>query len=201
MVTTVRKDPAFICKEKDGGIQGLLKRIFGFAREGLYIGIPQEKSSRKKAKITNAELTYVHTHGVRARAMRQEMDKAMRRGAKYSAAYAMYIQAHGSPLWHSPPRPIIEPAIEANKDILAAHYSEAMIAASAGNMALADRELNLTGLKGQALVRKWFDDPRNGWAPNSPRTIKVKGSAKPLIDTGELRKSITYVIRNGGGND
>jgi len=30
--------------------------------------------------------------------------------------------------------------------------------------------------------------------PNSPLTKKVKGSSKPLMDTGQLRASITYVI-------
>ncbi len=30
--------------------------------------------------------------------------------------------------------------------------------------------------------------------PNSPRTIALKGSSKPLIDTGQLRTSITYAI-------
>ena len=30
--------------------------------------------------------------------------------------------------------------------------------------------------------------------PNSPETIKAKGSDKPLIDTGQLMNSLTYVI-------
>ena len=30
------------------------------------------------------------------------------------------------------------------------------------------------------------------WTPNSPVTIARKGSSRPLIDTGELRASITY---------
>lgn len=31
--------------------------------------------------------------------------------------------------------------------------------------------------------------------PNAPKTIARKGSSKPLIDTGQLRQSITYVVR------
>ena len=31
--------------------------------------------------------------------------------------------------------------------------------------------------------------------PNAPATIKAKGSSKPLIDTGEMRQSVTYQIR------
>lgn len=38
----------------------------------------------------------------------------------------------------------------------------------------------------------------NGIAPpNRPRTIARKGSSKPLIDTGQLRSSITYKVEVG----
>ena len=42
----------------------------------------------------------------------------------------------------------------------------------------------------------WFENPQNGWPPNSPRTIRRKGSDQPLVDTGEMRKAITYVVRD-----
>ena len=32
------------------------------------------------------------------------------------------------------------------------------------------------------------------WAPNKPSTVKRKGSNKPLIDTGELRRSISSEV-------
>jgi hypothetical protein len=32
------------------------------------------------------------------------------------------------------------------------------------------------------------------FAPNSPLTIKLKGSSKPLIDTGRLRQSISHEV-------
>lgn len=59
----------------------------------------------------------------------------------------------------------------------------------------AKRHLELAGMEGQNSARDWFEDPRNGWAPNSPVTIALKGSERPLVDTGELRKSITYVVK------
>jgi hypothetical protein len=31
--------------------------------------------------------------------------------------------------------------------------------------------------------------------PNAPSTIRAKGSSKPLIDTGEMRQSVTYQVR------
>ena len=33
--------------------------------------------------------------------------------------------------------------------------------------------------------------------PNAPITIEIKGSSKPLIDTGRLRQSITYEVTGG----
>lgn len=33
---------------------------------------------------------------------------------------------------------------------------------------------------------------------NSPATIKRKGSSKPLIDTGQMRQSVTYQVKENG---
>jgi hypothetical protein len=65
-------------------------------------------------------------------------------------------------------------------------------------------------VQGQNIARAWFTNPANNWAPNSDITIngskpdkngkqfiKGKGSDQPLIDTGELRKSIIYVVKDG----
>lgn len=37
------------------------------------------------------------------------------------------------------------------------------------------------------------------WAENRPATIKAKGSSSPLIDTGRLRKAITYKVEENHG--
>lgn len=177
--------------------QEIQRSLAELAKKDVLVGITQEKSSREgnKDKITNAELAYDHTHGIRRRAMRQENQEAMDNGASYSQAYQMYLQAHGSPLWHSPPRPIIEPAIEAHRQELAELLRVALMKALDGKNFMP--ALKTAGMKGENVTRKWFTDSRNGWAPNSPLTIaKKKGSARPLIDTDELRKSITYVIRD-----
>ena len=45
------------------------------------------------------------------------------------------------------------------------------------------------------------DNLTNGnWKPNAPLTIELKGSSHPLIDTGQMRQSITYVVeeKNNG---
>ena len=45
-------------------------------------------------------------------------------------------------------------------------------------------------LKHQNLVQKSIRDLKE--PPNAPRTIKEKGSANPLIDTGLMLRSVTY---------
>jgi hypothetical protein len=41
------------------------------------------------------------------------------------------------------------------------------------------------------------DNLTNGnWQANAPLTIFLKGSRKPLIDTGQMRQSITYIVKD-----
>jgi hypothetical protein len=171
----------------------------------VLVGIPEETAERGKeggekdesGGITNAQLAYIHTHGVRSASMRAEMQEEINKGVSYGKAYEMYVHEHGSPLWHVPPRPIIEPAIEdpENQKIIAEDLKKAAQAALDGNFRDAEAELNKAGMDAQNAVRDWFTNPNNNWPPNAPATVERKGSDRPLIDTGELRKSITYVIR------
>lgn len=162
----------------------------------VYVGIPQEKTSRNKEEITNAELAFILSNGVRNYEMRKQMeDNVAAKG--YHKAYEMYLQTHGSPKWQIPPRPIIEPAIEDDKENISEILKEAMKAELNGDHALALEYLNKAGLEGQAVSQDWFTNEKNGWAPNAPYTIEQKGSDKPNIDTGELRKAITYVVEDG----
>lgn len=57
---------------------------------------------------------------------------------------------------------------------------------------------NLIGEAGLLQIQKAFENGGiNGeWEPNSPLTIERKGSSKPLIDKGDLRRSITYEVDN-----
>lgn len=181
--------------EYNGGFAGLVKRLQGLQKRQIQVGIPQQTSSRKKEGINNAELLYIHTHGTRRKAMQKEMQEGMDRGLKYSEAFSLYIQSHGSPLWHSPPRPVLEPAIKANKEKIALQFSKIIKATADGNADAMERAITSTGITAQNACRSWFKDPRNGWPRNDPKTVKLKGSDKPLVDSGELRDSIVYVVR------
>lgn len=182
---------------QSGGVVGLVERIQKLRKKRIMVGIPEQKTARNNEEINNAQLLYILSHGVRKKSMRDEMQPNIDAGMKYSAAFQLYLMTHGSPLWHSPPRPVLEPAIEAHKDAIARLFSAVVKAACKGDESAANRAMIVCGLAAQNYCRDWFTDPRNGWAPNSPRTIKLKGSARPMIDTGTMRKAITYVVRDG----
>lgn len=160
----------------------------------VLVGIPEEQSSREGGKVTNAELAFIHSEG--------------------------------SPLRGIPARPFIEPAIEdsENKAMISVELRKAVEAALDGKVDKMSRALVRAGVQGQNVVRDWFTNPKNNWAPNSPYTVlqKIKkkndstsraivryvkeggslsditgleGMTRPMIDTDQLRKAVTYVIR------
>jgi len=154
----------------------LQKVLAALKKKSVYVGIPKENTKRDDGKMTNASLLMIHSKG--------------------------------SPLQHLPARPVIEPAIEDpdNKARISKHLISAAQRGLKGDQAGFLAGLNAAGLQAQNICRDWFENPKNGWDPLAQSTIKAKvrkyGKGKdvdvssiiPLVDTGEMRKAITYVI-------
>ncbi|GLG02173.1 hypothetical protein Alches_22140 [Alicyclobacillus hesperidum subsp. aegles] len=186
------------------------KSLQALAHSDVYVGIP-EGDIGNHPNITNAQLMYIHTHGVRTKEMREEMNDYMGITADgmpimrdfnrfldnldsmpYSEAYDLFIHEHGSALWKIPPRPVLEPAINNSKDVIADQLKRAALAALNGGDPVPD--LRKAGDIGAQAAQDWFVNPLNEWPANAPSTVKQKGSDRPLIDTENLQKSITYVV-------
>ena len=75
---------------------------------------------------------------------------------------------------------------------------EAILKALEGDTDGAMAGMERAGTQGENAVKGWFTNPKNNWAENAESTKKRKGSSKPLIDTGQLRKSITHVVKKKG---
>ena len=176
-----------------GGAKALMDRIKQLSSQKVCVGVPDEDAERKDSNVSNADLIYIHTHGVRPPNVRAEMQTNLDKGKKYSVALQMYIHEHGSFAYQVPPRPVIEPAIENSKEPIGKLLGNAAKQAADGNDP--QKALMDVGQYAEAKVQNWFVDPKNGWAPNAESTVKKKKSDKPLIDSGELRKAITFVIR------
>lgn len=189
---------------KSVNLGSLTDAVGALAKKEVLVGIPAEHSSRQTPSddnINNAELIYIQSHGVRKAEMRKEMQQHINAGKTYSEAHSLYIQSHGSPLWHIPPRPVLEPSIEASKEPIAKQLQGAAVAAIDGNAQEVDNALHRAGIVAENAAKAWFENPQNGWPPNSPKTIAKKGSDSPLIDTGEMRKAITHVVRDRGDGE
>jgi hypothetical protein len=54
--------------------------------------------------------------------------------------------------------------------------------------------LGILGAFSAGLIQEKFTN--NDWTPNSERTQEMKGSSAPLIDTGQLRQSISFKVNS-----
>jgi hypothetical protein len=145
----------------------LAKALRDLAGLQVLIGVPEERTGRKGEGANNAQLAYIHTHG--------------------------------SPVKGIPARPFIQPALEAkeNRGPITDVLEQAILSVMGGEGVKAKTFLKKAGMMGQNAVRAWFTNPKNGWEGNTPLTQGKKKSTMPLIDTGQLRKSVVYVVKDG----
>lgn len=125
--------------------------------------------------------------------------KASRRGKGQTInnAEAMFLFSKGSTLRNQPPRPWIEPAIEKSKQTITPHLEAAARAVLEQDPTRAERELKLAGVVASNAAKR-YPVEANGWASNAPSTIRQKGSDRPGISTGQLRRAITSLVRENG---
>ena len=177
----------------EGDLKRILEALKKLSEDELLVGVSADTAGDGRGEdINNAELAYIHTNGVRAAGMKAETDKAVEEGTPYPLALQAYIKEHGSPAYRVPPRPFLEPGVEKHLDMVESGMKAALLDVLNGGDGRAQRER--LGDTMAAKVQAYFQED-NGWPPNAPSTIKKKGSAQPLVDTGALRQSITYIIR------
>lgn len=98
---------------------------------------------------------------------------------------------------HIPSRPFLRDSVDAHTDqinaFLRSMSTEILKGGSAENV------LKKIGVFQKGLIQE--EITKGDFAPNSEATIKRKGSDTPLIDTGRMRQSVNYVIKEKGGSD
>lgn len=125
-----------------------------------------------------------------------------------------YLQENGSPAMNIPERPFLVPGVEQVQEKVGDKLVKAVDAGLAGNSQRMMMLLESAGMIAMNSVRAYFVNGE--FAPLSLTTIRARarrgrkgakqylkqletgpaesGLVRPLIDTGELRKSVTYVI-------
>ena len=110
-----------------------------------------------------------------------------------------YIMENGAPEMNTPARPFLSTGVVEGKEAIVAQLAAAGREAFSGDKRAVMRRLNAAGLAAQSAVRnKIVTGP---FAPLSERTLaarKRRGVTRtdPLKDTGQLLKSISYVVRS-----
>lgn len=177
-----------IAVEKTDNSKALVANMQKAQNMSVYVGIPAESGRGVQRML----------QGI-GRPVKAGRGKKYKSGIRAAAeainnAQLLWIQSKGSPVRGIPARPVLEPAIEANKEAISAELRLALAAEMKGDPQIAAAFLKRAGLTARNATRNWFFDPRNGWQKLASSTIRRKGSDQPLIDSGAMRAAITYVV-------
>lgn len=173
-------------------LKDVLAAVMALASSEVLVGVPEETTDAREAEpgekpITNAALAYIHDNG--------------------------------APESGIPARPFMLPGMQSAEKEVEKHLSGAMKAAMRGNATMAEGQMQAAGLRAQLgiqnKIKEGIPPPlalstlkrraakgRKGAAYELERLGKgldpIAGMqlAKPLIDTGDMLKSIKFVIRS-----
>jgi hypothetical protein len=154
------------------GMAGLNKSLAQLIKSRVLVGVPAETAEREPEPGEEAK--------------------------PINNAAIAYIMNAGSPAQNIPARPFMEPGIEAVEDRIAAAYKKGAQQLLDNPSADPNETHMKVGLIAQTSIQdKITDGP---FTPLAPSTIAARQAAgrtrtTPLIDTGQLRRAITYVIR------
>ena len=96
---------------------------------------------------------------------------------------------------HIPARPFMREGIDNNVDSierLLKREGQKLVNGETNSESL----LKIIGLKMKDVIQESITE--GAWEPNAPSTVAKKKSSKPLIDTGRMRQSVNYIIRERG---
>ena len=150
-------------------LNDVLKAVGGLTKKEVLIGIPDSAPEREDGPMSNAQIGYV--------------------------------QEFGSPAQNIPERPFLVTGIRSAQGDIAKRMESGISKVLKGDEGAGEQALNTAGLIAQNAVQTKIES-----GPFSPlsevtlqrRRARGRTGTKPLIDTGQLRNSITYVIRQKG---
>lgn len=106
------------------------------------------------------------------------------------------IHEFGSPAANIPERSFIRATIHAQGDEIKTFLRKAAKAVVRGDVKV-ERVLNVLGTKLAADMKKLITTGDGIPPPLKDATVRAKGSSRPLVDTGQLKNSITHVVVTG----
>lgn len=112
-----------------------------------------------------------------------------------------YLNEFGEPALNIPARPHLVPGVEKITKRVEELYRAGAKAALDGNASAIDKAHMKVGMVAASSVQETITD--GGFAPLAKATLAKRKAAgrtgeKPLLDTGQYRRAITYVVRKAG---
>lgn len=150
-------------------VGAVLKGVRALTTKEVLVGIPSTTAGRTDTPINNAEIGY--------------------------------LMETGSPAQNIPERPFLVPGVDGASKQFIPHLKAAGLSALEGKTATIERDFDRAGfVAANAVKAKITDGP---FTPLSPKTLqkrRAKGRTgeRPLIDTGQLRRAVTHVVRKKG---
>lgn len=180
--------PQITIARKLGGA-AFAKRMAGLTKLSAYVGIPAAGRDARARQLLD----------MAGKTTSKKKQARLKKSATsdINNAELLFIQENGSPANHTPPRPVLDPAVKAdgNRQAISNEINASIKATLDGDKETAEKKMLRAAIAGQNAARKWFIDSRNGWRENAESTIARKGSDRPLIDTGAMRAAIVGVVR------
>jgi hypothetical protein len=93
-----------------------------------------------------------------------------------------------------PSRPFMRQSVEENTEQISAMCKAQLQAIARG--ASARDALTALGVMQKGLIQNQIVS--GSFAPNAKATVKMKGSAQPLINSGRMRQSVTFTVEEKG---
>lgn len=112
-------------------------------------------------------------------------------GSDLTVAQVARIHEFGAPSAGIPERPFLRVAIDKNRGKYVRINRESVLGMSSGRLSM-EQALGRLGVAAKADVQ--VEITTGNFAPLKPETIARKGSSKPLIDSGQMRQSVTWEI-------
>ncbi|KWA35743.1 hypothetical protein WT41_01445 [Burkholderia territorii] len=146
----------------------VLKSISGLVQKEVLVGVPDSTAGRKDE------------------------------GEPLRNAKIGYILEHGSPANNIPERPHLVPGVQDARPKFEPQLQKGVEAALDGDLEKVDRSLNRAGLVAQNSVRAKINSnipPKLADSTLAARRRRGVTRENTLVDTGQYRNSITYVVR------
>jgi hypothetical protein len=174
-------------------LENIMRAIEVLSKTSVMVGVPSDNDVRKDGKLTNATLMYIHEHG--------------------------------APEHNIPARPVLKPGVKAVESRVIQQLARAAKFAIKGDGQSMFQQFHAAGMvasqSAKNVIRQGVAPPlkagtvqarlrRTARGQKMLRSIRQSGAniaswgasnMKPLWDTGQLLRSITYVLRIKGMED